>query len=329
MENYMIMKALSGDRPTGKLHLGHYCGSLLQRVNLQKEHAVSILIADTQVLNNSLSKANNVQTNILELMRAYLSVGIDPIKTNFILQSEILEIFELTNYLSNLVTLPMVLRNPTIKAENKTYNSNINMGFLNYPISQTSDIILFDSELVPVGQDQVAILEFGNDLIEKFHHHFKCNVFKKIQPLISSHPKLVGVDGKSKMSKSLNNAIFLDDELTTIKQKVNSMYTDSGHIKISDPGQIEGNTVFSFLDVFMRDSNQLSELKSHYRQGGLGDFHLKRLLVNEIEILLAPIRDKYHTYRDNDLLEILHDGTKKSRIIAQEKMKQVKSIIFS
>lgn len=322
------MPVLSGDRPTGKLHLGHYVGSLAQRVKLQDNHLVNILIADTQVLNNNVAKAKDVKENTLELMRAYLAVGLNPEKVNFILQSEILEIFELTNYLSNLVTLPMILRNPTIKAENESYNSTINMGFLNYPISQTSDIILFDAEIVPVGQDQTAILEFGNDLIAKFHHHFKCNIFKHIQPLLSETPKLLGLDGQQKMSKSLDNAIFLSDSTDVIKKKINTMYTDSKHLKVSDPGQVEGNVVFSFLDVFMQDKIKLEELKAHYRKGGLGDVFLKQLLLKEIEVIIAPIRDKYDSYKDNELLDILEAGTQQARIKAKEKMKQVKEVIF-
>ena len=295
---------------------------------MQENHLVNILIADTQVLNNNVAKAKDVKENTLELMRAYLAVGLDPKKVNFILQSEILEIFELTNYLSNLVTLPMILRNPTIKAENESYNSTINMGFLNYPISQTSDIILFDAEIVPVGQDQTAILEFGNDLIAKFHHHFKCNIFKHIQPLLSETPKLLGLDGKQKMSKSLDNAIFLCDSTDVVKKKINTMYTDSKHLKVSDPGQVEGNVVFSFLDVFMRDKNYLEELKNHYRKGGLGDVFLKQLLLKEIEVIITPIREKYYSYETTQLLEILEAGTQKARIKAKQKMKQVKEVIF-
>lgn len=319
---------LTGDRPTGKLHLGHYVGSLTQRVTLQEKHLVNILIADTQVLNNNLSKAKEVKKHTLELMRAYLAIGLDPKKVNFILQSEVSEIFELTNYLSNLVTLPTIMRNPTIKAENESYNSSINMGFLNYPISQTSDIVLFDAEIVPVGQDQTAILEFGNDLIAKFHHHFNCNIFKHIKPLLSETPKLLGTDGQGKMSKSLDNAIYLSDESHVIKKKINAMYTDSKHLKVSDPGQVEGNVVFSFLDVFLKNKTQLEELKTQYRQGGLGDVFLKQLLIKQLELFLNPIRENYNSYKDSDLLEILHNGTIKGQIKAKEKMKQIKDIIF-
>lgn len=324
----MNTQVLSGDRPTGKLHLGHYVGSLTQRVKLQENHFVNILIADTQVLNNNVTKAKNIKANTLELMRAYLAVGLNPEKVNFTLQSEILEIFELTNYLSNLVTLPMIMRNPTIKAENENYNRTLSMGFLNYPISQTSDIILFDAEIVPVGQDQTAILEFGNDLISKFHHQFKCKIFKHIKPLLSETPKLLGLDGKQKMSKSLDNAIFLSDTTEVINKKINKMYTDSNHIRVNDPGQVKGNVVFSFLDIFMKDKLELEELKAHYIKGGLGDVFLKQLLLKEIETIIAPIRDKYHSYKNDDLLNILDFGTKKSKIKAKEKMKQVKDVIF-
>lgn len=319
---------LTGDRPTGQLHLGHYFGSLKQRVELQHHHEMFVLIADTQVLNNDVSKAKNIKHNILQLLRAYIAVGIDPKKVNFVLQSEIPQIFELTNYLGNLATLPMVLRNPTIKAENQAYNSSISMGFLNYPISQTSDIVLFDAELVPVGQDQTAILEFGNDLIEKFHYHFNCKIFKHITPLLSEIPKVIGVDGKQKMSKSLDNAIFLNDSADLLKKKINSMYTDSNHIKVSLPGQVQGNVVFSFLDIFLKDTEQLNELKAHYTRGGLGDVYLKQLLFKQIDEVISPIRDSFNDVSDNDLLQYLDAGTSIAQKKAKHKMSEIKDIIF-
>lgn len=319
---------LTGDRPTGQLHLGHYMGSLTQRLILQEQFPIHILIADTQVLNNDILKAQHVKKNILSLMKDYLAIGLKPEKVNFILQSNILELFELTSYLSNIVSLPSILRNPTIKNENKIYNSQINMGFLNYPIAQTADIILFDADLVPVGADQTPILELSNDIIEKFHHIFKTNIFKKIKPILSESSRVMGIDGQQKMSKSLNNAIFLSDNEKTLKQKINMMYTDSNHLKISDPGKIEGNTVFLFLDVFMKDKDTLHELKIHYQKGGLGDSYLKNLLFKEINDILAPIRDNYNKYSDSDLFNILEQGTLHAQHIAKINMDKIRNIIY-
>jgi tryptophanyl-tRNA synthetase len=319
---------VTGDRPTGPLHLGHYVGSLANRINLQHEHDMFILIADTQVLNNDITKAKEVKKNIIEVMRDYLSVGLEPQKIHFFLQSEIPELFELTNYFSNIATLSQVQRIPTIKAENEMYNSVMSMGFLNYPISQTADIALFCGELVPVGIDQLPILEFGNDLIERFHYHFKCNIFNKIKPLLSNNPKLLGIDGNQKMSKSLNNSIMLGDNEKTVNQKIHQMYTDPTHIKVSDPGKIEGNVVFMFLDIFHNDLNELEELKNHYQRGGLGDMVLKKLLMKDINEFLEPIRIKRNSYSDSYLKSVLEEGTKKSQSIAKSNMQKIKEIIF-
>lgn len=319
---------VTGDRPTGQLHLGHYVGSLASRVKLQEEHEMFILIADTQVLNNDITKAKEVKKNILEVMRDYLSVGLDPNKVHFFLQSEIPELFELSNYFANIVTLPQVQRIPTIKAENEMYNSSLSMGFLNYPISQTADITLLGGELVPVGVDQLAILEFGNDVIDRFHYNFQCNIFKRIKPLLSETPKLVGIDGNQKMSKSLGNAIMLGDDEKTVHQKVYQMYTDPNHIRVSDPGEVSGNVVFMFLDVFHKDKDELEGLKAHYRQGGLGDVFLKKLLTKDINEFLSPIREKRESYSNEYLEEVLFAGTAFTKKIAFDNMKKIKSVIF-
>jgi tryptophanyl-tRNA synthetase len=319
---------VTGDRPTGQLHLGHYVGSLTQRLELQHQHEMFILIADTQVLNNDISKSQEVKKHTLSLMRDYLGVGLNPEKIHFVLQSRVPALFELTQYLSNLVSLSFVMRNPTIKNENKLYNHDLNMGFLNYPISQTSDIVLFNGELVPVGADQVPILEFANDVIEKFHGNFKCNVFKKIQPLLSSTPRLCGLDGNNKMSKSLNNAIFLSDSLKDLKKKINSMYTDRNHLAISDPGQIEGNVVFTFLDIFMEDRILLEEFKAHYQRGGLGDSYLKNILFDILSPLLESINSNGQQFSDSYLKEVLDEGTQYANQIANEQMNKIRDIIF-
>ncbi len=326
MENII----LSGDRPTGKLHLGHYVGSLIKRVKLNQNTAqnnpIKILIADTQVLNNDVSKAKCVRENTEHLMRAYLALGLD--NCQFILQSSIPYIFELSNYLSNLATLSSIKRNPTIKAENALYNAQLNMGFLNYPIAQTADILIFGANKVPVGQDQVAILEYGNDLIDKFHHHFECNIFKRIEPIITETPRLVGIDGENKMSKSLGNAIFLDDSFEEIQAKVKSMYTDSNHIKVSDPGKLEGNIVFMYLDVFHKDKGELESLKEQYQRGGLGDMSLKRILMKDIDDVISPIREKYNSFSKEEMAQKLEEGTDKALKEAKLNMSKIKEHIF-
>lgn len=321
---------LSGDRPTGKLHLGHYVGSLVKRVELSKtttpENPLKILIADTQVLNNDISRGGHVKENIEHLMRAYLSIGLE--NCQFILQSEIPYIFELGNYLSNFASLASIQRNPTIKSENAIYNSQLNMGFLNYPISQTADILIFDANQIPVGEDQVAIIEYGNDLIKKFNHHLNTNVFRHINPLITEHSRLVGTDGKNKMSKSLGNAIFLNDSPEEIKEKVRSMYTDENHIKVSDPGKVEGNVVFMYLDIFHKDKEEVKALKEHYRRGGLGDMALKKMLTIDIEEVISPIREKYETFSQYEIKQKLDEGTEKAHDEAKERIRLIKNSIF-
>lgn len=320
---------VTGDRPTGKLHLGHFVGSLQNRLSLQDTHNLFVIIADTQVLNNDITKAKNVKENIMEVMRDYLAVGLDPNKVQFFLQSQIPELFELTNYFSNIVTLPQVQRIPTIKAENELYNSALNMGFLNYPISQTADIALFGGEVVPVGIDQLPILEFGNDVIDRFHYSFNCNIFKRIKPLLSDNSKLVGIDGDKKMSKSLDNAIFLSDDEKTVSKKVYQMFTDPDHIKISDPGKVEGNVVFQFLDVFHQNKAELEELKAHYQRGGLGDVFLKKMLSKDLNDLLEPIRQKRASFSEQDLKSVLNEGTAFMQNLAKENMTKIKDVIFN
>lgn len=319
---------LTGDRPTGKLHLGHYEGSLKARLQYQKTNPLYIIIADTQVMNNDITKIKDVKQNIIEVMKDYLSVGLDPMKVNFFLQSDIGQLFELTNYLSNLVTLPQIMRNPTIKAENTLYNQSLSMGFLNYPISQSADIVLFGADLVPVGEDQLPIIEFANDLVEKFNYHFKTNIFKKVRPILSENSRVMGIDGQNKMSKSLGNAIFLSDSEKTVNEQVYKMFTDTNHIKISDPGQVEGNMVFTFLDIFHKDKEETEQLKDHYKKGGLGDVYLKKLLMKDLKEVLDPIREKRNSISDEYALQVLKEGTNKCKIIAQEKMNLIKEEIF-
>lgn len=328
---------VTGDRPTGKLHLGHYVGSLQNRLMLQDNNEMYIIIADTQVMNNDIKKCKDVRSNTLEVMRDYLAVGLDPNKVHFFLQSEVQELFELTNYLSNIVSLPSIMRIPTIKSENSMYNQEdkpLNMGFLNYPISQTADIVLFDGQYVPVGIDQMPILEFANDVIDRFNYTFKEQLnnkvlFTRIEPLLSTCSKLVGIDGNAKMSKSLDNAIYLSSNEKEIEAKVKSMYTDCNHLKVSDPGIVEGNVVFSFLDIFHKDKEEVESLKNHYRQGGLGDMTLKRMLMQDIKEVVLPIANKRESYSDNELKDILTSGNNYAKKKAKIKMESIKEIIFN
>lgn len=319
---------LTGDRPTGKLHLGHYEGSLKARLQYQETQPLYVLVADTQVMNNDITKAKDVKQNIIEVMKDYLAVGLDPQKVNFFLQSEIPQLFELTNYLSNLVTLPQIMRNPTIKSENELYNQSLSMGFLNYPISQTADIVLFGAEYVPVGEDQLPIIEFANDVVDKFNYHFNTNVLKRAKPILSENSRLLGIDGKNKMSKSLGNAIFLSDTEKTVNEQVYKMFTDPDHISVASPGKVEGNMVFSFLDIFHKDKEELENLKAHYRKGGLGDVFLKKMLMKDLKEELDPIREKRADISDEYALEVLKNGTKYCRDVAEKQLNVIKSEIF-
>lgn len=319
---------LTGDRPTGKLHLGHYEGSLKARLQYQETQPLFVLVADTQVMNNDITKAKDVKQNIIEVMKDYLAVGLDPQKVNFFLQSEIPQLFELTNYLANLVTLPQIMRNPTIKSENELYNQSLSMGFLNYPISQTADIVLFGAEYVPVGEDQLPIIEFANDVVDKFNYHFNTSILKRAKPILSENSRLLGIDGKNKMSKSLGNAIFLSDTEKTVNEQVYKMFTDPDHISVALPGKIEGNMVFAFLDIFHKDKEELNNLKTHYRKGGLGDVFLKKMLMKDLKEELEPIREKRAGISDEYALEVLKNGTKYCRSVAEIQLNVIKSEIF-
>lgn len=319
---------LTGDRPTGRLHLGHYEGSLKARLRYQNTHPLYILIADTQVMNNDIRKIKEVKKNIIEVMKDYLAVGLEPHKVNFFLQSDISPLFELTSYLSNLVTLPHVMRNPTIKAENELYNQSLSMGFLNYPISQTADIVLFDSEFVPVGEDQLPIVEFANEVVDKFNYHFNTDILKRIKPIISKNPRVLGIDGKNKMSKSLGNAIFLSDTDKVVNEQIYKMYTDRDHLRISDPGRIEGNVVFMFLDIFHKDKEEVQALKEHYQRGGLGDVVLKKMLMKDLKEQLDPIRERRNSITDEYVLHILNEGSVRAKTIAEQRLAIIKEKMF-
>ena len=339
---------LTGDRPTGRLHIGHYVGSLRERVRLQEEgnyDKMFIMIADTQALTDNSGTPQKIKDNIIEVMLDYLAVGLDPSKVTFFVQSGISALPELTCYYMNLVTLPRLLRNPTVKSEIKYRGFDneargVPVGFANYPISQAADITAFKANLVPVGDDQLPMIEQTKEIVRSFNNTYNTEVLvdpKAVLPKNEVCLRLPGTDGSAKMSKSLNNSIYLSDDSKTVKEKVMSMYTDPNHIKVEDPGQVEGNMVFTYLDVFASDEqiqkysefSSLQEMKDKYQQGGLGDVKIKKVLYEIIEEVLTPFREKRKYYEEHmdEVRKILHDGTMKAREAAHKTLMEVKNAI--
>lgn len=317
---------LTGDRPTGKLHLGHYGGSLQNRVLLQNDYKQYIMIADVQALTDNFDNPRKVIDNVLEVMADYISVGIDSTLSTIFIQSLVPELTELTIYYMNLVTLGRLQRNPTVKTEiqQKGFNDSLPIGFLCYPISQAADITGFSADIVPVGEDQLPMIEQTNEIVRKFNSLYNTHCLKEVQPLLSNVKRLVGIDGKAKASKSLNNTIFLSDSAEEIRRKVFAMYTDSNHLKISDPGNVEGNVVFEYLTAFHENQEELEDLKSHYKRGGLGDTTIKTILNDTLQSLLKPIREKRETLKKNELMEQLLHSTTLARQVVQTKLHEVK-----
>ena len=333
---------LTGDRPTGRLHIGHYVGSLRRRVELQNSgeyDKIFIMIADAQALTDNFDHPEKVRQNILEVALDYLSVGLDPAKSTLFVQSQVPELTELTFYYMNLVTVSRVQRNPTVKAEiqMRNFEASIPVGFFCYPISQASDITAFRATVVPVGEDQEPMLEQCREIVHKFNTIYgeTLTMPEIMLPSNKAAMRLPGTDGKAKMSKSLGNCIYLADDEKTVKEKVMNMYTDPQHIKVSDPGHIEGNTVFTYLDAFCRpehfkrylpDYKSLDELKEHYRRGGLGDVKVKKFLLNILEEELAPIRARRHEYEQNldEVYDILRRGCEVARERAADTLADVR-----
>lgn len=325
----MKKRILTGDRPTGRLHLGHYVGSLQSRIKLQYEYDQYIMIADVQALTDNFENPKKSTENVFEVAKDYLSVGIDPTQTTIFVQSQIPEIGELTVYYLNLVTVGRLERNPTVKSEiqQKGYNDSIPAGFLCYPVSQAADITIFQAELVPVGEDQVPMIEQTNEIVRRFNRIYDSDCLKECNAILSNTPRLVGIEGKAKASKSLGNAISLSDTQEEIKQKIFQMFTDPTHLKISDPGQVEGNVVFTYLDIFYPDKEEVESLKAHYKRGGLGDMTIKNILNNSIQDLLKDIREKRETIKQKDVQEILYHGTAKASQRAKLTMEEVREAI--
>ncbi len=333
---------LTGDRPTGHLHLGHYVGSLKNRVKLQNEgnfDKMYVFIADAQALTDNYDNPDKVRENIREVALDYLAVGIDPKKVIIFVQSMIPELAEYTFYFMNLVTVSRLMRNPTVKCEmhEKGMDESLPSGFLNYPVSQAADITLFNTTLVPAGIDQEPMIEQANEIVRKFNSIYgeTLNECRILLPDNSICARLPGLDGNCKMSKSLGNCIYLSDSEEELRKKVMSMYTDPNHIKVEDPGCIEGNTVFTYLDAlckeedfkeFLPEYHNLDELKAHYKKGGLGDVKIKKFLFNVLNRELKPIREKrLELAKDMDYIDkVLIEGTKKARIVAKENIKKFK-----
>lgn len=319
---------LTGDRPTGPLHLGHYIGSLVNRVKLQNEYTQYVMLADVQALTDNFDTPEQVHNNVYEVIADYLAVGIDPAKTTIFIQSMIPAIPELTMYYMNLVTLARVQRNPTVKHEikQKGFGESVTTGFVNYPINQAADITAFKASVVPVGQDQMPMIEQTNEIVRSFNRTYNTDVLVEVEGLVTKFSRLMGIDGQAKMSKSLNNAIFLKDSSDELAKKVRSMYTDPGHIRVEDPGKIEGNTVFDYLDAFGNDTAKIEELKAHYQKGGLGDMKVKEYLLEELNAFLEPIRKRRQEFLKNkgELQKIMLAGTQKAYEVTQQTLVQVK-----
>ena len=321
---------LTGDRPTGKLHIGHYIGSLKKRVEIQDQFNNFIMIADQQALTDNAKNPKIIQNSLIEVILDYLSVGIDPIKSNIFVQSQIPELSELTIHYLNLVSISRLKRNPTVKNEmkEKNFGDSVPTGFFIYPVSQAADITAFKASIVPVGEDQIPMIEQTNEIVKTFNNTYKQNVLKRAKALLPEKGmgRLPWIDGKAKMSKSLNNAIYLSDSPDIIRQKVMSMYTDPNHIRVTDPGRIEDNTVFTYLDAFCKDKKYLAEMKKHYKAGGLGDVKVKKYLNEIIQAELEPIRNRRNQYKNNldYIYEILKDGSNQARLIASQTLHEVR-----
>lgn len=319
---------LTGDRPTGKLHLGHFVGSIENRIRLQNEADQSFyMIADIQGLTDNANNPQKVRDNLIEVVLDNLACGLDPKKTTMFIQSEIPEIAELTVLFLNLVTLARLKRNPTVKDEmkQKGFGEEVPAGFLCYPVSQAADILFAHANLIPVGEDQLPVIEQVNEIVDTFNRYYGAT-FSHVKHLVGDTPRLIGTDGNVKMGKSLNNGIYLSDSLEEISKKVMNMYTDPKHIHVEDPGQVEGNVVFTYLDIFDLDKKELTELKNQYKKGGLGDVVIKKRLINILENLISPIRTKREELAKHpeEIMKILEEGTTKARLVAQKTMAEVR-----
>lgn len=331
---------LTGDRPTGKLHIGHYVGSLKMRVELQNTYKEYVFIADVQALTDNAKNPQKIKDNVFEVALDYLSVGLDPKKTTMFIQSQIPELNELNMYYLNLVTVSRLQRNPTVKEEIKQrgFEKSIPAGFLTYPVSQTADITAFNAKYIPVGDDQLPMIEQAREIVHTFNALYGETLVEPVAMLPKNDvcKRLPGTDGKAKMSKSLGNCIYLSDPSDVVKKKVMEMYTDPNHVKVEDPGKIDGNVVFTYLDAlsneehfkkYLPEYKDLNELKNHYKKGGLGDVKVKVFLYNVLEELLSPMREKRKYYEEHmdEVYKILIEGCNDARSVASDTLKRVRT----
>lgn len=326
---------LTGDRPTGKLHIGHYIGSLKNRVEMQNtgKYDTFIMIADQQALTDNARDPEKIKNSLIEVALDYLAVGIDPTKSTIFVQSQIPALAELNLYYLNLVTVSRLERNPTVKTEiaQKNFERSLPAGFFTYPVSQAADITAFKANLVPVGDDQEPMLEQTREIVRSFNSIYGKEVLVEPQGVFppKGSGRLPGLDGNAKMSKSLGNAIYLADDADTLRKKVMSMYTDPNHIHIEDPGQIEGNMVFTYLDIFDPDKQKVAELKEHYQAGGLGDVKIKRYLNEVLEAQLGPIRQRREEFAKDtpSVYTMLKEGSQKANAVAEQTLAEVRAAI--
>ena len=324
---------LTGDRPTGKLHLGHYVGSLENRVKLQEDpnNEMFIMIADQQALTDNAKNPQKVLDSVTEVALDYLGIGLDPKKSTIFIQSQIPQLPEFMMYYLNLVTLSRLERNPTVKSEidQKEFGQSIPSGFLVYPVSQAADITAFKATHVPVGDDQKPMIEQAREIVRDFNRIYNTDTLVEPEAMLpeKGRGRLVGIDGKGKMSKSLNNGIYLSDSADEIEKKVMKMYTDPNHIRIEDPGQVEGNVVFTYLDIFDSDKEKVAELKEHYQRGGLGDMTIKRYLNEILQDYLAPIRQRREEFAKDPefVMNMLKEGSERAERVAAGTLAEVKA----
>ncbi|GAF39345.1 tryptophanyl-tRNA synthetase II [Agrilactobacillus composti DSM 18527 = JCM 14202] len=326
---------LTGDRPTGKLHIGHYIGSLKNRVRMQNsgDYETFIMIADMQALTDNARDPEKIRNSLMQVALDYLAVGIDPAKSTILVQSQIPALTELTAHYLNIVSVSRLERNPTVKTEirQKSFGQSVPAGFLVYPVSQTADITAFKADTVPVGDDQEPMMEQAREIVRSFNSIYKQDIL--VEPKGVFPPKgegrLPGLDGNAKMSKSLGNAIYISDDPDTMQKKIMSMYTDPNHIHVEDPGQVKGNTVFTYLDAFDEDTAKVAELKAQYEKGGLGDVKLKRYLNDVLQAAFDPIRARRAEFEKDPaaVMEILKKGSEKANIVANQTLQEVRDAI--
>ncbi len=327
---------MTGDRPTGKIHLGHYVGSVKNRVNLQSEYEQFVIIADTQAMTDNFDNPEKIQKSITELMLDYLAIGIDPEVSTIFLQSQIPAIHELFLYFANLISVEKLRHNPTLKTELKekaehkgSFKKSTPLGFFIYPAHQVADILCVNADLVPVGEDQLPMVELTKYVARKFNKLYETDLLNVPEAKLTKYSRLVGLDGSAKMSKSLNNCIYLSDNTETVKKKIMGMYTDPNRVKATDPGKVEGNPVFIYHDAFNNDEDEVAELKERYRKGKVGDVEVKKKLATAINQFLDPIREKreYYSQRKDEVREILMAGTQRVQEISDDLLEEVREAI--